>query len=179
MSQEIVSHRFTIRPQGPGCDLGAVEATTSLLPFAALRVQVTLSRTALSKLSPNTDSFSAQGAFTLDGGSNGIVPPSEVVRFTLADRDGPFFTQTFRRGAFRSFGPGSFFFRAPAGQKGIQVLVLQSSGSAGHFSFRVTGARLDLRGANHPPVTVGLQIGADTGAQTLGCRKFKQGWRCQ
>jgi hypothetical protein len=144
-----------------------------------LRAQVTLARTTLSKLTPNTDSFSAQGAFTLDPGSNGIAPPSEAVRFTLADRDGPFFTQRLPRGAFLPFGQGSFFFRAPAGQKGIQSLVLQSSASAGHFSFRVQGAKLDLRGANHPPVTVGLQIGADTGAQTLGCRKFKQGWRCQ
>jgi CSLREA domain-containing protein len=167
------------RPQGPGCDLGAVEDAATLLPFAALRAQVTLSRTTLSKLTPNTDHFTVQGAFILDPGSNGIAPPREEVRFTLADRDGPFFTQTLPRGAFLPFGHGSFFFRAPVGQQGLQSLVLLGSTSAGHFSFSVTGDKLDLREANHPPVTVALQIGADTGAQTLACRKYKQGWRCQ
>jgi CSLREA domain-containing protein len=171
--------RGVLRPQGPGCDMGAVEEAAALLPFAALRTQVTLYRNALSKLTPNTDHFTAQGAFTLDAASNGIAPPTEVVLFTLADTDGPFFTQTLPRGSFLPFGHGSFFFRAPVGQKGVQSLVLLGSTSAGHFSFSVTGDKLDLRGANHPPVTVGLQIGADTGAQTLACRKFKQGWRCQ
>jgi hypothetical protein len=173
--------RGILRPQGPGCDLGAVEAVEAvvLLPFAAFRAQVTLYRTTLAKLTPNTDHFVVQGAFTLDAASNGLAPPIEEVRVTLADTDGPFFTQTLPRGAFLPFGQGSFFFRAPVGQKGVQSLVLQSGASAGHFSFSIKGARLDLRGANHPPVTVGLQIGADTGAQTLACRKFKQGWRCQ
>src|SRR5262249_10537517 len=122
------------RPQGPSCDMGAVEETLTLLPFAALRAQVILSRNVLSKLTPTTDHFSAQGAFTLAPSSNGIAPPTEVVRFTLADTDGPFFTQMLPRGAFLPFGHGSFFFRAPVGQQGVQSLVLQGSTSAGHFS---------------------------------------------
>src|SRR5439155_20006238 len=40
--------RGVLRPQGPGCDMGAVEATTRLLPFASFRAQVTLYRNALS-----------------------------------------------------------------------------------------------------------------------------------
>src|SRR5262249_39978465 len=163
---------------GPGCDMGAVEATATLLPFAALRAQVTLSRTTLSKLTPNTDHFSAQGAFTLAPASNGIAPPSEVVLFTLADTDGPFFTQNLPRGgALLPFGQGSFFFRAAAGAEGVQAVGVERRSSGGHFSFFVQGGKVGLGGANHPPVTVGLQLGVDTGAQTLTCHKYKQGWR--
>jgi len=175
----ITDQRGVPRPQGVGCDLGAFEATDVLLPFAAFEAKVTLFRSTPVRSPQSTDACLALGSFTLGTASKGIKPRTEPVVFALADTDGAFFKQTLPPGSFRPFGKGGFLFRAPKGSPGIQSLLLQPSRRAGRFIFLVQGEKLDLRGANHPPVTVSLQIGEDTGAEPLACRKFSQGLFCQ
>ncbi|MGH8558602.1 MAG: hypothetical protein ACRESZ_14315 [Methylococcales bacterium] len=111
--------------------------------------------------------------------SDGIDPIAEPVIFSLADTDGSFFDQTLPLGSFEPFGKGGFLFRAPKGSSGIRLMVLKPTKDARHFIFRVFGKKLDLSEADNAPVTVSLQIGDDSGAETISCQNLSKVLICR
>ena len=145
-------------------------------PFAAFDTRLTLLR----KLH-REGHFIAKGSFTLGDMSDGIEPKIEAVVFSLSDMNGRFFSQALPPGSFKPIGKGGFLFRAPEGSAGIHLMIVRPrpTNSAGQFTFEVLGKRLDLSGADNPPVTVSLQIGNDTGAETIHCRNLSNGLSCQ
>ena len=143
----------------------AIIPVASENPFAAFDAQLTLVRKPHRK-----GHFIAKGSFTLADTNDGIEPSIEAVVFCLSDTDGSFFNQTLPPGSFKHRSKGEWLFRAHDQSAGIRLMTIKPTKTAGKFTFMVIGMKVDLAGADHPPVKVSLQIGNDAGLTEVPCR---------
>lgn len=124
--------------------------------------------------------FFSKGSFTLGEMSDGIDPEREELIFNLSDTDGRFFSQILPPGSFQPIGKGGFLFRAPEVNSAIRLMIIRpTKNRMGQFTFEVFGNRLDLSEADNPPITILLQIGDDTGSETIPCRNLSKGLICR
>lgn len=134
-------------------------------PFTALDAQLTLVRKPHRK-----GHFIAKGSFTLADTNDGIDPKIEAVVLSLSDTDGGFFSQTLPPGSLKHSGKGEWIFRAHDQSTGIRLMTIKPTHTVGTFTFIVIGKKVDLTGADHPPMKVSLQIGNDAGSTEVPCR---------
>jgi len=144
------------------------------MPFATFNPKVILLRN-----THGNGHFSARGSLTLADTSDGIDPEAETMVFSIADMDGTFFTEIVPPGSFKRIGKRSFLFRAPKESAGIRFMIIRPTTSVGEFTFEILGKKLDLSGADDPPVTVSLQIRNDAGTETVPCQNLSKVLICQ
>jgi hypothetical protein len=128
------------------------------------------------RVTPQGGFLALGGVLTLGLGSNGIDPLAEPVTLTLTDADGPFYSVTLPPGAMHRQG-SSFLFTDNKGTlaNGLRSLRLKP-GTPGSVQVFATARGADLGGADRQEVTITLQIGDDTGAQTVLLRRVAQGF---
>jgi hypothetical protein len=62
---------------------------------------------------------------------------------------------------------------------GIRLMAIKPTKTVGKFAFMVIGMKVDLTGADHPPVKVSLQIGTDAGSTEVSCRGASKRLDCR
>lgn len=77
---------------------------------------------------------------------------------------------TLPSGSFKHSGKGEWVFRAHDQSAGIRLMAIKPTHTVGKFTFIAIGMKVDLIGADHPPVKVSLQIGNDAGSTGVPCR---------
>lgn len=58
-------------------------------------------------------------------------------------------------------------------------MAIKPTKTVGKFAFMVIGMKVDLAGADHPPVKVSLQIGNDAGSTEVPCRGYAEALACR
>jgi hypothetical protein len=58
-------------------------------------------------------------------------------------------------------------------------MTIRSTNRAGRYAFELLGKKLDLHEADNPPVTVSLQVGDDSGSETIACQTLRKGLICR
>ncbi|NOU23765.1 MAG: hypothetical protein HOO93_18610 [Methyloglobulus sp.] len=111
-----------------------------------------------------------EGTFTLGNLSNGIDPYKEAVTLSFSDKDGKIYSQTLPTNAFKAIGKSFYIFHATKESQGISLMEINPTKNTKQFTFRVVVNKIDLRGADMPPVEISLQIGDDIGSETIPCR---------
>lgn len=99
--------------------------------------------------------------------------------FSLSDKDGGFFSQTLPPGSFKHRGKREWLSRAHDQTAGIRLMAIKPTKTVGKFAFIVIGMKVDLAGADHPPVKVSLQIGNDAESTEVPCRSASKRLDCR
>ena len=144
--------RGVSRPQGPACDIGALELVQSAA-FASFNA----------KLDIDGQRLQLNSTFTLASGSGGINPLTDAVKLQVGT-----FTTTIPAGSFHqlAFGDkqGGYVFAGVVNGVSMAIQIVPLGASS--YEFKAEAAPVDLSGVQNP-VQVSLSIGTATGTASV------------